>query len=126
MSSHSLDSIRQRINAFVRARDWERFHDPKNLSMALASEVGELCGILRWVDNTDSNSLTADRRADLAAEIGDIGILLLRLCDRLGLDLVTAVSDKLEANDRKYPVSLATGKADPPTPISINHVSPHD
>jgi NTP pyrophosphatase (non-canonical NTP hydrolase) len=104
------------LRAFVAERDWGQFHDPKNLCMLLASEVGELLAEYRWVSNEESDpaSRRADLRARVAAEIGDVGIALLLLCDRIGIDLGEAMAAKLERNRLKYPADQVRGRADPP------------
>ncbi len=102
--------------AFAHERDWEQFHDAKNLSMALASEVGELNALLRWVHSEDVIEVLAEPTMREAAleEIGDIGILLLLLCARMSIGLDRAVVQKLERNARKYPTDEARGRAEPP------------
>jgi NTP pyrophosphatase (non-canonical NTP hydrolase) len=104
-----LDELR----AFVAERDWSQFHDPKNLAMLLASEAGELLAEYRWVPNqqADAFSREPEARQRIAQEIGDVGIALYLLCDRIGLDLRAAMHDKLEQNRRRYPVELAKGRA---------------
>jgi dCTP diphosphatase len=104
------------LRSFVAERDWSQFHDPKNLAMLLASEVGELLAEYRWVSNqeADAASRQPELRARVAAEIGDVGIALLLLCDRVGVDLTEAMAAKLEQNRRKYPADKVRGRADPP------------
>ncbi len=104
------------LRAFVAERDWGQFHDPKNLCMLLASEVGELLAEYRWVpgDQADAASRQAELRARVAAEIGDVGLALLLLCDRIGIDLIEAMAAKLEQNRLKYPAEQVRGRADPP------------
>jgi dCTP diphosphatase len=111
-----LTTLRDTVTTFAHEREWEPFHDAKNLSMALASEAGELNAVLRWVRNEDlARALGENRtREALIDEIGDVGILLLLLCAELGVGLDQAVLDKLEQNARKYPVQQARGRADPP------------
>jgi len=104
------------LRQFVAERDWRQFHDPKNLTMLLASEVGELVAEYRWVagDAADAHSRDAASRARIADEIGDVGIALLLLCDRIGLDLTQAIADKLAANARRYPPEASRGRPDRP------------
>ena len=85
----SLDALISELRAFVAERDWHQFHDPKNLTMLLLSEAGELCAEYRWVPgaNADTHSHEPRARARIAAEVGDVGIALVLLCDRIGLDL---------------------------------------
>lgn len=112
----ALAELTRALRAFVDARDWSQFHDPKNLVMALSSEVGELSELLRWVDNKASDEFLRNERnrSALAAEIGDVGILLLLLCERVGVDLEAAVRTKLQRNEEKYPVGGSKGRAERP------------
>jgi dCTP diphosphatase len=111
-----LDQLMGELRAFVAEREWAQFHDPKNLAMLLASETGELVAEYRWVrgEAADAHSADPPARARIAAEIGDVGIALLLLCDRIGLDPIAAMRTKLEANRKKYPVELARGRASAP------------
>ena len=111
-----LADIREELRAFVAERDWGQFHDPKNLAMLLGSEVGELLAEYRWVAGADADEVSRQpaARARIAAEVGDVGIALVLLCDRIGLDLVAAMRDKLARNRAKYPVETSRGRADRP------------
>jgi len=102
----------ERIRDFNRQRDWEQFHSPKNLSMCLAAEVGELLEQFQWLTEEQSRDLTPARRAAVEDEIGDVALCLLNLADKLGIDVVDAATRKLEKNNLKYPVHKAKGKAD--------------
>ena len=106
------------LRQFVAERDWAQFHDPKNLAMLVGSEAGELVAEYRWVrsEEADRHSRDPAARARIAAEIGDVGIALLLLCDRIGLDPLAAMRDKLAVNRGKYPVESARGRADKPAP----------
>lgn len=111
----TIGQLMRAARDFEAAREWGRFHDPKNLAMALASEVGELASILRWVPNEESDAFVEreDNRARLRDEIGDVGICLLLLCARAGVDLDEAVKGKLRKNADKYPAEAARGHPDP-------------
>lgn len=111
-------NLRKRLHSFVAAREWSRFHDPKNLVMALASEVGELAAEYRWVDNVESDALSRSdpAKARITAEIGDVGILLILLCERIGVELTDAIEAKLQINELKYPIDLARGRPSRPDP----------
>jgi dCTP diphosphatase len=111
-----LEALIAELRAFVAERDWQQFHDPKNLAMLVASEAGELLAEYRWVANTASDAHSADgaARARIAAEIGDVGIGLLLLCDRIGVDLPTAIAEKLATNRLRYPADEVRGKAHRP------------
>jgi len=112
-----LDSVLTALRRFVAERDWAQFHDPKNLAMLVASEAGELVAEYRWVrgEDADSHSRAPEPRARIAAEIADVGIALLLLCDRIGIDLTEAIADKLAKNAVRYPADKSRGRADRPT-----------
>lgn len=109
-----LDRVRAAIAELVRERDWDQFHDPKNLAMAIASEAGELCAELRWVpsDEADAWCARAENRARLSDEIADVAVTLLMLCDRTGVDLLDAVEKKLEKTRAKYPADEWRGRSE--------------
>jgi len=109
-------SLVDELRAFVAERDWSQFHDPKNLTMLLASEAGELVAEYRWVrnDQADAFSHEPQARQRIANEIGDVGIALMLLCDRTGIDLQTAMRDKLARNRDRYPVEHSKGRASRP------------
>ena len=111
-----LDALLTDLRQFVAARDWSQFHDPKNLAMLLASEAGELVAEYRWVrgDDADAHSRAPAPRARIAAEIADVGIALLLLCERIGLDLTQAIEEKMAANARRYPPEASRGRPDRP------------
>jgi len=110
-------SLVEELRLFVAERDWSQFHDPKNLAMLLASEAGELLAEYRFIanDRADAFSHEPEARQRIANEIGDVGIALLLLCDRTGIDLDAAMRDKLTRNRERYPVELARGRAARPT-----------
>lgn len=101
----------ERIRRFSRERDWEKFHSPKNLAMALSVEVAEIVELFQWLTPEESADLPEDTRAALRQEIGDVLIYLLNLADHLGIDALEAAREKLEINARKYPVGLVKGEA---------------
>jgi dCTP diphosphatase len=115
-SASALDELLSDLRAFVAARDWRQFHDPKNLAMLVASEAGELVAEYRWVrgDEADARSQEPEARARVAAEVADVGLGLLLLCDRIGLDLVGAMKEKLAKNAERYPAATSRGKAERP------------
>jgi dCTP diphosphatase len=110
------ESFVDELRAFVAERDWSQFHDPKNLAMLLASEAGELLAEYRWVrnDKADAFSREPEARQRVTNEIGDVGIALLLLCERTGIDLLTAMRDKLRQNGHRYPVEQSKGRSDRP------------
>ena len=109
-------SLVEELRHFVAERDWRQFHDPKNLAMLLASEAGELLAEYRGVrsEKADEFSREPDARQRIVNEIGDVGIALLLLCDRTGIDLQTAMRDKLARNRQRYPVEHSKGRATRP------------
>ena len=113
---HRLDKIHERLREFTTERDWAQFHDPKNLAMAIVSEAGELAAELRWVANTTADEFVKDSavRDRLEREIGDVGIALILLCDRVAIDFLGAIERKIELNAMNYPVNLVKGKSDRP------------
>ena len=110
-------SLVAELREFVAERDWSQFHDPKNLAMLLSSEAGELLAEYRWIpnDRADAFSRDPEARERITNEIGDVGIALLLLCDRTGIDLQSAMRDKLARNRARYPVELSRGRAARPT-----------
>lgn len=111
-----LESLLTELRQFVSERDWQQFHDPKNLAMLLASEAGELVAEYRWVKNDDADALSHDeqKRQRILAEIGDVGIALLLLCDRIKADPVEAMRTKLQLNRERYPAHLVRGTSERP------------
>jgi NTP pyrophosphatase (non-canonical NTP hydrolase) len=106
-----LEELRARVRAFVAERDWERFHSPKNLAMALSVEASELVELFQWLTEEESKALDAARRARVAEELADVLWFLVRLSDRLGIDLLEAAEQKLAANAAKYPADRVRGKS---------------
>jgi NTP pyrophosphatase (non-canonical NTP hydrolase) len=106
-----LSDLALRLREFAKERDWEQFHSPKNLSMALSVEVAELVEHFQWLTEEQSRSLQADDLNEVSAEIADIQIYLARLADQLGIRIEDAVAKKLAVNAEKYPVAKAHGNA---------------
>jgi NTP pyrophosphatase (non-canonical NTP hydrolase) len=108
-----LAALRAQVAAFVAARDWQQFHAPKNLAMALACEAAELMEHYLWVDAAASHAVTDDpaRRQKVTAEVADVAICLLNFCNVAGIDLSDAVRDKLAEADAKYPPEQVRGQA---------------
>jgi dCTP diphosphatase len=106
-----LENLRSAIGAFIRERDWEQFHSPKNLAMALSVEVAEIVEHFQWLTEEQSNDLTPEKVAEIRQEIGDVMIYLTELADKLGIDPVEAAKAKVTINGQKYPAELVKGKA---------------
>jgi NTP pyrophosphatase (non-canonical NTP hydrolase) len=109
--SDALRALQQRLAAFAAARDWEQFHSPKNLAMALSVEAAELVEEFQWLTEAQSKALDEERRERVRLELADVFIYLLRLADRLDVDLMRAVDDKVALNERKYPADRVRGDA---------------
>ena len=107
----SLKALSARLATFAQERDWDQFHNPKNLAMAVAGEVGELVEHFQWLTLEEAEKLPASTRDEVALEAADVLLFLLRLCDKLGIDLAEAAERKLELNAKKYPIAKARGRA---------------
>jgi NTP pyrophosphatase (non-canonical NTP hydrolase) len=104
-----LQALALRLREFAAERDWERFHTPKNLASALIVEAAELLEHFQWLGDEESARLGSEQRAAVALELADVLLYLVRLADRLNIDLLAAASAKLRLNAEKYPVALARG-----------------
>ncbi len=104
-----LDALRERLRAFVRERDWEQFHSPKNLAMAMIVEAAELVEHFQWATEQESHALSDAKREQVAQEIADTFVYLLRLSDVLGLDIIEAANRKIDLNAQKYPADKVRG-----------------
>lgn len=111
MPKDSLDDLDAELLAFARDRDWEQFHSPKNLSMALAGEAGELLEHFQWLSEEQSTNLDEGRKDLVALEMADILIYLIRLAERLDIDLIDAAYRKLDINRARYPAEQVRGDA---------------
>jgi NTP pyrophosphatase (non-canonical NTP hydrolase) len=107
----SLDDLGERLARFARERDWEQFHSPKNLAMALAGEVGELLEHFQWLTQAQSMELEPDRKRQVAHELADCLLYLVRLSNRLEIDLISAAYEKIVVNERRYPADKVRGDA---------------
>lgn len=103
--------IRDKARQFAAARDWDQFHSPKNLTMALSGEVAELIELFQWLSEDQSRNLTPRQQQAAAHEIADVQIYLIRLADKLGIDIPTAVAEKMAINEQRYPAEQARGSA---------------
>lgn len=110
----TVAELKNRLMIFVREREWEQFHSPKNLSMALAAESGELMEHFLWATPEQSQTLAADpiRRGKIADELADVVIYALEFANITGLDVAAAIEAKMASNAQKYPVEKARGRAD--------------
>lgn len=106
-----IDRIASILREFAEERDWDQFHSPKNLAMALSAEAGELLEVFQWLTEAQSINLDAKKRSEASDELADIVIYSIRMADKLGVDLGQAVIDKIRTNGVKYPVEKSKGNA---------------
>ena len=107
----SLESLRDRLREFAREREWDQYHTPKNLSMALIAEAAELVEHFQWVQGDESHLLEDKTRQSVEEELADILIYLVRISDKLEVDLYEAVERKIAINEKKYPADKVRGSA---------------
>ena len=107
----TLDMLRDALRQFAADRDWDQFHSPKNLAMALSAEAGELLEIFQWLTEEQSRSLAPDAHAAASDEVADVLLYLIRLADKLGIDPIAAARRKIVANAAKYPADKARGSS---------------
>ena len=110
----TVAELKSRVLAFARERDWEQFHAPKNLSMALAAEAAELMEHFLWTAPETSREIAHDpaRRSKIEEELADVVIYALEFANMTGIDVAAVIEAKMAANARKYPVEKAKGRAD--------------
>lgn len=113
-SSTTVAEIKTRVLAFARERDWEQFHAPKNLTMALAAEAGELMEHFLWATPEASRTIAQDaaKRRKIEEELADVVIYALEFANMTGIDVAAAIETKMAANAAKYPVEKAKGRSD--------------
>ena len=120
MAGVTLDDLAAQLREFVSAREWDQFHTPKNLAMALAGEVGELVAELQWLTPEEAGRVMDDPEAAarMRSELGDVTIYLVRLADLLGVDLIEAARVKLAESGRRYDVETYRGSARKAPPLA--------
>ena len=111
MSKDSLDALNTRLKAFAQTRNWEQYHNPKNLSMAMIAECAELVEHFQWLTPEQSMHLPADKLEEVSLEMADILIYLIRCAERLDIDLIDAANRKTAINESRYPVAKVFGDA---------------
>lgn len=104
-----FESLRMSLRQFAAEGDWDQFHSPKNLAIALNVEAAELLEHFQWTSDTESSALPSDKRAKVRDELADVLLYLIRLADKLDVDLAVAATEKLRTNALKYPVHKARG-----------------
>ncbi|MEZ8141925.1 nucleotide pyrophosphohydrolase [Enterovibrio sp. FF113] len=103
--------LQSELASFAKARDWEQFHNPKNLVMALSGEVGELAELFQWLTPEQAADFPKEKKEALAHELADIQLYLLRIAEKCNIDLEEACDKKLVLNNEKYPVEKCYGRA---------------
>ena len=109
MPNDTLAHLTAQVRDFADARDWQQFHSPKNLAAAMTVEAGEVLEHFQWLTEAESESLTREKRREVELELADVLIYLVRLADRLDVDLIAAAARKIAINAQKYPVDQAKG-----------------
>ncbi len=113
-----MNELIEMLRKFNAERDWEQFHSPKNLVMALSVEVAEIAEHFQWLTQDQSRNLKSEKLDRVKDEIADIMIFLTVLADKFGIDPIKAAKEKISVNARRYPVELAKGKADKYTDLT--------
>jgi NTP pyrophosphatase (non-canonical NTP hydrolase) len=108
---HELESIKLKLRKFAEDRDWDQFHSPKNLSMALIAEAAELVEHFQWLTEKQSHNLSEVELREVEKELADIQIYLVRIADKLNIDLLNAANRKIEINEKKYPSEKVKGSS---------------
>jgi dCTP diphosphatase len=111
VSQSYIQELQNRLHQFAVDREWEQFHAPKNLAMALAVEAGELMEHFQWMSEAQSEQLDADKLETVGLEVADVFIFTVRLADRMGIDLEALVEKKIKINEQKYPVEKVRGSS---------------
>ncbi len=106
-----LESLRNQLRTFASDRDWDQFHSPKNFAAALAVEASELLEHFQWLTETQSQQLPPEALDEVSSEVADVLLYLIRISDKLGIDLIAAANAKIVLNAEKYPVEKARGSS---------------
>lgn len=106
-----LEELRIRVSKFAKERDWDQFHSPKNLAMALIVEAGELVEHFQWLKQSESRELSKEKHLAVEEELADILVYLVRIADQLDIDLVSAAKRKIKSNEAKYPADIVRGSS---------------
>jgi len=106
-----MEDLIIKLREFAEERDWNQFHSPKNLAMALSVEVAEIVEHFQWLTEEQSCKISSEMLVRIKDEIGDVLIYLIRLADKLGIDPIKAAAEKIEKNKSKYPANLVRGKS---------------
>ncbi len=109
-NKNTITDLKKLVAQFINEREWEQFHTPKNLSMALSAEAAEFMEFLLWIESKDSIAVLENERSDVEDEVADICIALLSFCTMANIDLSTALATKLKKHEAKYPVEKSRGR----------------
>jgi NTP pyrophosphatase (non-canonical NTP hydrolase) len=109
MSFQGISEVAAALRAFAEARDWDQFHTPKNLAAAMSVEASEVLEHFQWLTDEQSASLSAEKKEAVAMELADVFLYLVRLSDRLGVDLMQAAQRKMAINAKNYPADFTKG-----------------
>jgi len=108
---NEIETILGRIREFADERDWEPFHSPKNMSMALSVEASELLEHFQWMTQGESREIQGEKKQEVSEEVADVFLYLLRMCDQLDIDLIKVANQKIDKNAIKYPVDKSKGRS---------------
>jgi dCTP diphosphatase len=106
-----IEKLRLELMQFADERDWDQFHNPKNLAMALIAEAGELVEHFQWLTPHQAKNLSEETKSEVEQEIADVFLYLMRLADKLGIDMIAAAEKKMQINAEKYPIEKSKGMA---------------
>ena len=106
-----IDSLKEKISLFAKARDWEKFHTPKNLACALSVEAGELLEELQWMSDEDQKNINEEKIKAISEELSDIITYAIRISDVLNINLSDAIAEKIKKNEKKYPAEIVKGSS---------------
>ncbi len=106
-----LESLKQKIRQFIIDRDWDQFHNPKDIALSLTLEAAEVLEHFQWKKQEEVEAYLASHREEFGEEVADVFIYLIQLADKAGIDLLKAANDKMSKNAKKYPVGKSKGKA---------------
>jgi dCTP diphosphatase len=109
--SETINQLTRKLRDFADARDWQQFHSPKNLAMALSVEAAELVEIFQWLTEAQSQDLSTEQRQQTEHEMADIFLYLLRMADRLNIDIVDVAKKKILVNEKRYPAERVRGSS---------------
>jgi len=109
----TIRQLKEKLARFVKDRDWEQFHSPKNLSMSIAIEAAELMEMFQWATIEESHNILKDKKRveEIKDELADIALFVMEFCNMFDIDLSSAILKKLKKNAKKYPAELVKGKS---------------